>query len=177
MKRLLLAFEFAERAHRGQHRKYTGEPYIVHPIEVAQIMSMVTGDEEVLIAALFHDLVEDTAVTLEQIRKVFGERVAVLVHEVTDVSRKEHGNRALRKALDREHLARASFEGKSIKLADLISNTQSITHHDPDFARVYMKEKAALLPLLSDGSPALLMRASALVRAWEESLLQKALEK
>lgn len=167
--RILQAFELAERAHRPQVRKYTGEPYIIHPVEVAQLVSTVTDDEDVVIAALFHDLVEDTSITLAVIRKGFGDRVAQLVHEVTDISRPEHGNRNARKLLDREHLASASPEGKTIKLADLISNTQSITRHDPGFAKVYMQEKRELLPFLAGGSPALYARAEGLIKAWEQA--------
>lgn len=166
--RILAAVEFAERAHRGQVRKYTGEPYIVHPLEVAGLVASVPMSEDVIIAALFHDVVEDTSVTLELIRKAFGDQVAQLVHEVTDVSRKEHGNRATRKALDRQHLSTASVGGKTIKLADLISNTQSITRHDPDFAKVYMKEKRDLLPVLLGGAPSLYHRAEGLIKSWEE---------
>lgn len=166
MVRLLVAFEFAERAHRGQVRKYTGEPYIVHPIEVAGLVATVSRHEDTVIAALFHDIVEDCGITLDQIRRAFGDGVAQLVHEVTDISRKEHGNRATRKALDRQHLANASPEGKTIKLADLISNTRSITQHDPNFAKVYMAEKAELLPMLVGGSPTLMAMAHGLVKAW-----------
>ncbi len=104
--------------------------------------------------------------TVAQVARAFGEGVARLVHEVTDVSRKEHGNRAARKALDRQHLAAASPEGMTIKLADLISNTQSITQHDPNFAKVYMREKAELLPMLERGNADLLARARGLVFAY-----------
>lgn len=200
MNRLLTAVAFAERAHRGQIRKYTGEPYIIHPIEVSQLVASVQpmpiseqmqefdwrrqkvgtegmihpfcSGEDTVIAALLHDVVEDTMITLEQIRKAFGPAVAQLVHEVTDVSRKEHGNRKVRKAMDREHLAKASPEGKTIKLADLISNTQSITYHDPGFAQVYMREKRELLPLLAQGHPTLYRRAQGLVEAWERGITE-----
>lgn len=165
--RLLTAVEFAERAHRGQMRKYTGEPYIVHPLEVAQLVSTVVADEDTIIAALLHDVVEDTVVTLEQIRLAFGDAVAKLVHEVTDISRKEHGNRAIRKGMDRQHLSMASSAGQTIKLADLISNTRSIVQHDPGFAKVYMREKAELLPVLRDGNETLFTMAHGLVSAWE----------
>jgi (p)ppGpp synthase/HD superfamily hydrolase len=173
MRRLLLAFQFAERAHRGQVRKYTGEPYISHPIEVAQLVASVLPDEDAVIAALLHDTVEDCGVTLEQIRKPFGDVAAQFVHEVTDISRKEHGNRNTRKALDRQHLSLASGPGKTVKLADLISNTQSITQHDPNFAKVYMAEKEALLPLLVGGDTGLHMRAQGLVDAWNAHCISR----
>lgn len=167
--RILHAVEFAERAHRGQVRKYTGEPYIVHPLEVAQLVWSVFPAEDATIAALLHDTVEDCGITFDQITRAFGVNAARLVHEVTDISRKEHGNRATRKGLDRQHLASASPEGMTIKLADLISNTQSITQHDPDFAKVYMREKAELLPLLVGGDTTLWLRASGLVESWNRT--------
>lgn len=82
----------------------------------------------------------------------FGAAVAALVIEVTDVSRPSDGNRAARKAKDRDHLAKASPDAQTIKLADLISNTQSIVEHDPAFARVYLAEKEALLDVLTRGN-------------------------
>ena len=68
--------------------------------------------------------------------------------------RPEDGNRAKRKAIDRDHVAKASRYGKVIKLADLIDNTRSIVEHDPNFAKVYLKEKEALIkgPLMGSAS-------------------------
>ncbi|MCY1459141.1 hypothetical protein D9M71_765880 [compost metagenome] len=100
--------------------------------------------------------------------QVFGPVVLELVGQLTDVSRPQHGNRAVRKRIDRQHTASACPEAKSVKLADLISNTRSIVEHDPAFTRVYLKEKAALLEVLRDCShPALWKQANELL---EESL-------
>lgn len=167
---LLNVVAFAERCHRAQVRKYTAEPYIVHPLEVASIVATVTDDENVIAAALLHDVVEDCGITFQQITRAFNKEVMQLVHEVTDVSRKEHGNRTVRKTLDREHIARASPNGKTIKLADLISNTHSIVRHDPDFAKVYLSEKRELLKVLKEGNRTLYYRASALVEDYEQML-------
>lgn len=145
---ILLARTFASRAHRGQVRKYTGEPYINHPVEVADIVRRHNGSPEMIAAALLHDVVEDTDVTLDDISSEFGESVANLVADLTDVSRPEDGNRATRKAMDREHTAQASAAAMVIKAADLISNTSSIVEHDPSFAKVYLKEKRALLDVM-----------------------------
>src|SRR4051812_16652618 len=125
---------FATKAHASidQRRKYTNEPYVGHPIAVARIVSTVPHDPEMLAAALLHDVVEDTPVTIEEIRTEFGDRVADMVSDLTDVSQPGDGNRAVRKALDREHTAQASPEAQTIKLADLIDNTKSITRHDPN---------------------------------------------
>lgn len=144
---------FATAAHDQQRRKYTGEPYIMHPLEVADILVRYGADDgEMVVAAVLHDVLEDTEATAEQVEGLFGARVRKLVEEVTDVSKLEDGNRAIRKALDREHIARASPEAKTVKLADLISNTRSIAKHDKDFAKVYLPEKRLLLNVMHDAS-------------------------
>jgi guanosine-3',5'-bis(diphosphate) 3'-pyrophosphohydrolase len=153
------AHAFAELAHGAQKRKYTGAPYIEHPAAVAAIVATVTSDEEAIAAAYLHDVVEDTDRTLDDIKAHFGQRVASLVAWLTDVSTKHHGNRTTRKALDRAHLALAPAEAQTVKLADLIDNTTSIVAHDPDFAKVYLREKRELLEVLTKGDPRLLAQA------------------
>lgn len=161
------AYLFAKEAHAGvgQLRKYTGEPYIVHPVSVARIVARVPSTAQMLSAALLHDTVEDTEVTASQIESVFGAEVAELVGWLTDVSRREDGNRAVRKAIDRAHTARAPARAKTIKLADLIENTGSIVAHDPAFAKVYLHEKALLLDVLGEGDARLLAQARQLLDA------------
>jgi|TARA_B110000211_G_C13764713_1_gene414797 (p)ppGpp synthase/HD superfamily hydrolase len=154
------ALAFATLAHHDQKRKYSGQPYIVHPIEVAEIVRTVEHDDEMLAAALLHDVVEDTDVTIEAIKSEFGEGVADLVDDLTDVSEPRDGNRKVRKAMDREHSARTSARAQTIKLADLISNSSDITANDPSFAKVYLAEKALLLEVLIKGDPALLKKAA-----------------
>jgi (p)ppGpp synthase/HD superfamily hydrolase len=95
-------------------------------------------------------------VTPDEVGRAFGRRVEQLVVEVTDVSCSADGNRAARKSLDRGHLAVASPEGQTIKLADLIDNARSIATHDPRFARTYLAEMEALLQVLKRGDPRLL---------------------
>ena len=75
------AADFAKTAHESidQRRKYTNEPYIVHPAKVAEIVSNVTDDENMICAAWLHDVVEDTPVTLADVRDKFGDDVAHLV--------------------------------------------------------------------------------------------------
>ena len=145
---VLLARTFASRAHKEQVRKYTGEPYIEHPIAVAEIVRKHNGSKEMIAAALLHDVVEDTDVTLDEVRQEFGNAVANLVDDLTDISKPEDGNRATRKAMDRDHTAQARAAAMVIKAADLINNTESITEHDPKFAKVYLKEKRALLDVM-----------------------------
>ncbi len=152
---------FATAAHAavGQKRKYTGEPYVVHPLEVANIVMAAGGSEASIAAAMLHDVLEDTAVTYDLLEDEFGSEVAELVLWLTDVSKPEDGNRSTRKALDRQHSAAAPAEAQTIKVADLISNTRSIVAHDPDFAVVYLQEKRMLLDVLTKADPNLLEQA------------------
>lgn len=149
---------FATAAHAavGQKRKYTGEDYIVHPKEVAEIVAGVPGATDTMVAAAYlHDVVEDTSVTLETIKIEFGEEVATLVEWLTDVSKPEDGNRAARRAIDRAHTAGAPPEAQTIKLADLLSNCSSIKMYDPEFAKVYLDEKRQLMQVLYKGDKTL----------------------
>lgn len=159
-------FATAAHAAAAQLRKYTNEPYIVHPAEVAGIIDNLEGATEAMVAAAWlHDVVEDTGVTIEVIRTEFGTEVAELVGWLTDVSRKEQGNRATRKAIDRAHTAMAPAEAQTIKLADLISNCTSIVEHDAEFAKTYLEEKRLLLEVLTKGDGELHARAQKIVLA------------
>lgn len=157
---------YAQAAHAavGQRRKYTGEPYIVHPAEVATIVAGVLGSTPNMVAAAWlHDVVEDTGCTFNDIHMAFGIDIATLVGWLTDVSKPEDGPRWLRKKMDREHTAAAPAEAQTIKLADLIANTRSIVAHDPKFAKVYLEEKRLLLEVLIKGDKILLDRARKVV--------------
>ena len=152
---------FATAAHAavGQTRKYTGEPYVVHPMEVASIVESVGGTEAMVAAALLHDVLEDTGVTVDVLEEQFGSEVTDLVLWLTDISKPEDGNRSTRKALDRQHSAADPAAAQTIKVADLISNSRSIVAHDPGFAKVYLEEKRLLLDLLTSADPTLLTMA------------------
>lgn len=142
---VMRALTFASHAHRAQVRKYTGEPYIYHPMQVASILVEVLGEfatDDMLCAALLHDTVEDCEVTFTELRREFGDTIAVMVMHLTDLVSKDYGNRETRKMMECERLRCAPFDCQLVKLADFISNTESITTHDPDFARVYLSEKA-----------------------------------
>lgn len=156
------ALAFATQAHGAidHRRRYTGDPYIVHPIAVAEIVRSVPHTEAMIAAAYLHDVVEDTPVTIAEIEAEFGPEVAELVDWLTDVSRPQDGNRAIRKQLDFEHTAKAPPAAKTIKLADLIDNTLTIREHDPHFWRVYRREKLRLLGVLREGDQALWARAA-----------------
>jgi len=162
------AKEFASFHHASinQLRKYTGEPYIVHPAAVAKIVSSVSHTDAMLAAAWLHDTVEDTHATLEMIKQEFGDEIASLVEMLTDVSTPTDGNRAKRKTMDAAHTEKASAAAKTVKLADLIHNSESILKHDAQFAKIYIREKAELLKVLSEGDPILYAKASAIVEKY-----------
>jgi len=157
------AYKFAKLSHEGQKRKYTGGPYITHCLSVASLVSSVGGTSEMIAAALLHDTVEDTDVTVKDIKDRFGVDVATLVCGLTDTSRPEDGNRSARKKIDRDHFKGSLPEIQTIKLADLIDNCSSIVKYDPKFAKIYMKEKADLLEVLKDGDIKLLEKAKKIV--------------
>ena len=145
-----LARVYATGAHAavGQMRKYTDEPYIVHPIRVGGIVEAFGGTIEMISAAYLHDVVEDTSVSIDDILDMFGSVVAVIVDGLTDVSKPEDGNRAVRKELDRAHSADATWAAQFVKCADIIDNARDIGDNDPSFNVVYRKEMAALLDVL-----------------------------
>ena len=153
-------YAMAAHAAVGQKRKYTGEPYIVHPAEVAKIVAGVPGSTPDMVAAAWlHDVVEDTGCTFTDVHMAFGIDIATLVGWLTDVSKPEDGNRAHRKAMDRAHSAEAPAEAQTVKLADLISNSKSIMAHDPAFAKTYLEEKRLMLEVMTKGDPTLMAEA------------------
>jgi (p)ppGpp synthase/HD superfamily hydrolase len=144
------AFEFAKEKHAGQVRRYTGEPYINHCFAVAALVAIVPWHtEEMLAAAILHDTIEDTDTTHQELIETFGHTIADLVLDLTDQIPLSAGNRAVRKKLEAERIALTDKEAQTIKVADLIDNTASISAHDPGFAKVYLKEKAYLLSVLT----------------------------
>lgn len=149
------ARKFAWFRHNGHVRKFTGEPYIHHPIRVADLVRTVPHTDNMIAAALLHDVVEDTSATLEDIENHFNIEIMELVRMLTNVGHADDGLRQHRKAKDREHLSKASPEAKTIKLADIIDNCSDIRKHNPEFAKIYLAEKAELLEVLEDGDPIL----------------------
>ena len=130
------AIIFAVKAHAGTERRGKGFPYIVHPMEAMEIVATMTPDQELLSAAALHDTVEDTDVTIEDLRKEFGERVALLVaHEseerVEGVSQEESWHQRKQAAIDR--LAQAPHDAKIVALGDKLSNMRAIAS---DYARL-----------------------------------------
>lgn len=158
------AINFAADAHFRQTRKYNNEPYVNHSIRVMDLVKSVIKDENIICAAVLHDVLEDTQVSLARIKQSFNASVADIVLEVTNISHPSDGNRATRKAIDRIHLSKSSYGGASIKLADIIDNCGDLNKHDPKFAQIYLKEKRELLNFLKHGDHKLYSSAVALTK-------------
>ena len=119
------AIIFAVKAHSGTERRGKGFPYIVHPMEAMEIVSTMTADQELLAAAALHDTVEDTGVTVEELRAEFGDRVAGIVAAESDSTEEGLGWHARKQAaLDR--LRSASRDVKVVAMGDKLSNMRAI---------------------------------------------------
>ena len=143
------AIMFAVRAHAGTERRGKGFPYIVHPMEAVSIAATITPDQEILAAAALHDTVEDTDVTVDQIRSEFGDRIASLVAAETDAvmegkSENETWHERKKAAIDR--LARVSSDAKIVAMGDKLSNMRAI-------ARDYAVQGDALWNLFHVNDP------------------------
>tara|TARA_R110000782_G_scaffold228020_1_gene314683 strand:+ start:20 stop:586 length:567 start_codon:yes stop_codon:yes gene_type:complete len=154
--------EFVTKKHGEQKRKYTGEPYVNHCVQVAEIVS--DYEENCIEIALCHDLFEDTdcdftVLYKEMVRIGFSiseaYNVCTYVNELTDVFTREnypHLNRRNRKVLESKRLGTISYVSQSVKYADLINNTESIVANDKEFAKVYLSEKESILKLMNKGN-------------------------
>ena len=123
------AIVFAVRAHAGTERRGKGYPYIVHPLEAVEIVATMTSDQELLAAAALHDTVEDTDVTVEQIRAEFGDRIAALVAAESDempAGMSEEASWHARKQAAIDRLAHATHDAKMVALGDKLSNMRAI---------------------------------------------------
>jgi len=130
--KLLRAASFAAKKHKIQKRKGAdGEPYINHPLEVANLLANVgkVEDYDVLITALLHDTIEDTEASKEEIAGLFGEKVCEMVLEVTD---DKSLPKAERKQLQIEHAPHLSEGAKLVKLGDKISNVRDVLENPPE---------------------------------------------
>lgn len=156
------ALEFAREAHDEQRRKYADELYIEHPKRVAEMVRTVSHTPEMICAAYLHDVVEDTSVSLQDVKRKFGGKIGRLVEELTNeyVKLKYPGmNRRWRKEKEAARQQNISVEAKTIRLADIIDNTPSISQNDPTFARRYIPEMEELVEAVREGDFKLLMRA------------------
>ena len=146
---------FATEAHKGQVRKFTNEPYINHPLRVMETVKLFNGDEKVWAAAVGHDLIEDTSVTILDIEKEFKMGVALMVFQVTSPSKQfPHLSRADRKAMDRYQLSVSNGESQDIKYADIFDNVPDMMKNNPDkdFSKQYVLEKIADMHVMFAGN-------------------------
>lgn len=155
--------EFAANAHEGQKRKYTFEPYINHCVAVADMVKENKGTPSMVYAALLHDVVEDTLVTLKDIETFLisinilpfiARNITNMVDDLTDNFTKESYpklNRRLRKEFECKRLATINPKSQTIKYCDLIDNSSSIFTHDPSFAKTYIAEKLEILKVMDKG--------------------------
>ncbi len=114
------AIRFSAEAHKNQLRKVSGLSYIIHPLAVALILSYVTDDEDILIAGILHDTVEDTDLTINEIRTEFGENVARMVNDVTEQDRSLPW--AERKQIALDHIKKMQHDSQLVKTADVLQN-------------------------------------------------------
>ena len=155
--RVAKAVEIAKKAHDGQFRK-TGEPYIVHPLAVKKILEEWGMDEDTIIAGVLHDTVEDTNLTLDDIRKEFGEPVAFLVDGVTKLSTARNGMRDIDTYLPatKDNFLRLMIAlGDDvrvliIKLADRLHNLRTLSALPPDKQKKIAKESLEVFVPLAD---------------------------
>lgn len=150
---------FADMAHSSinQRRKYTNEPYIVHPTNVAYLVKVAGGTPDMIDAAYLHDVLEDVyphnpVFDEKAIEVRFGDAVLEMVKWLTDINDSSK-NRQQRAEENRKHLCNAPIEVQTIKLADLIDNSLTICEYDPDFAKIYLREKRMSLNVLKKGNP------------------------
>lgn len=123
------AIVYAVKAHAGVERRGKGFPYIVHPLEAVSIVSTITKDQELLAAAALHDVVEDTNITVEEIKKEFGERVASLVASESDLiveGKSEGDSWKERKQFAIDRLKKLSRDGKIVAIGDKLSNARAL---------------------------------------------------
>jgi guanosine-3',5'-bis(diphosphate) 3'-pyrophosphohydrolase len=160
---ILQVYRYAAAAHQQQTRKYSDDSYIVHPERVMKTCQVYLNETAVLCAALLHDVLEDTAITHEDLRvfliSVMDKPTAVktleIVDELTDKFTKSNHprmNRKLRREKEAQRLALVSAEAQTIKYADIMDNTD-VTQHEPDFARVYLSEARTMLQVMDKGNP------------------------
>ena len=136
------AWEFCVKYHEGQLRA-SGEPYIIHPLEVAEVLAEMKLDATAIAAGLLHDAVEDTPVTSEEIAAAFGEQVAHIVEGVTKIDKIQFANREDRQAENVRKMLLAMVSDVRvvlIKLADRLHNMRTLEHLKPERQEAIARE-------------------------------------
>ena len=136
------AYDYSLKHHEGQTRA-SGEPYLVHPLEVALVLAEMKMDPVAVAAGLLHDSVEDTSVTIQDIRQEFGEQVAHIVEGVTKISKIDFATREEQQAENLRKMMLAMVDDIRvvlIKLADRLHNMRTLEHLDPERQRKIAEE-------------------------------------
>ena len=146
------AYAYSAKVHAGQKR-YSGEPYLIHPMEVTSILADIKLDKESIITGLLHDTIEDTLATKADITKIFGEEVCTLVDGVTKISKLKISSTFEKQAEDFRKLILAT--GKDIrvilvKLADRLHNIRTISYLPEERRKIFAKETVDLYAPLAD---------------------------
>ena len=154
MNRVLKAIDFAVKAHEGQTRKGKEVSYIMHPLSVGLLLSSSGAEEDLVVAGVLHDTIEDTTVTYEDIKKIFGKRVADIVNDVTEQDKSLPW--AQRKQLALEHVKDMNEDSVLVKTADVLHNMN-------DQLEDYKKEGDVMFSKFNAGKEAQLNRYKNLV--------------
>jgi GTP diphosphokinase / guanosine-3',5'-bis(diphosphate) 3'-diphosphatase len=136
------AYDYSMKHHAGQSRA-SGEPYLVHPLEVALVLAEMKMDPVAIVAGLLHDSVEDTSVTVGDIRQEFGEQVAHIVEGVTKISKIDFATREEQQAENLRKMMLAMVDDIRvvlIKLADRLHNMRTLEHLPPERQQKIAKE-------------------------------------
>lgn len=156
------ALQFALHFHRDQQRQYLKHPYIMHPLEVGEILEGFHASAEMVAAAYLHDVVKDCGVPMDRIESMFGSEIAGYVSGFITISVKADGNFQARSEIDRQYMAHQSAEVKTMKLADILSDLRSFQYNLQDkdcasFYRLYREEIKLLLEVLQEGDKPLML--------------------
>ncbi len=146
--RVIKAYEYAQEKHAGQIRKFTDLPYFTHPKAVARLLEQLTGDEELVVSGLLHDVLEDTSATLKEIKELFGDRVASIVEELTSQKPKEMDKGLYLGA----KMIKMTPAALTVKLADRLHNVMYLEGDNVhiSFIKKYYKETRTILSMLKD---------------------------
>lgn len=142
---LTLMYVKAANDARGQTRKVSGDPYWVHPVGVAEIVSRYTDDQATIQGALLHDVIEDTCIIRDHLVDAFGQEVGDIVQGCSDPQSSARIPRSIRKRINREHAARQNAKVQNIKVADSVYNLLDMEGMDIDFCLMYLHEKEAMI--------------------------------
>jgi len=179
--KIALAEIWAQAYHHGKKRRFSGESYAKHPIRVAALVSLVPdATDDMICAALLHDLVEDTEVTLPEIRRVFGDSVGALVAGLTRPSAAMEGSRRAhwkQVQADREHMKTICPEAKIIKLCDRLDNLKDIELAAVEFSEWYLRDSEEMLEDIGGASEALSKMLSERIEAKREQIKAEAQER